>query len=1424
MAQHELLVKLGLQSDSFTRNLKNVNNQLKMTEAELKKAESATQNFDKSQNGLKTRLDSLRNTQELLTAKTTLYKNKITELKGTIAQNAEAHTKLGNKLTEEKRKLAELEATHGKTSKAYKTQKKVVNDLQTEYDKSKKKIENMNLSLQRHQTELLKTETNLNKVQRSIREVNFDRMTVGLQNMSNNLLTFSSRCDAISKKLGSLGRTMSMGITLPAVGMGRAIVKTGSEFEASMSKVGALSRATGDDFKQLENKAREMGEATSFTAKDSADALGYMALAGWDTHEMLVGIEPVLRAAEAGGTDLATTSDLVTDSMATLGLQADDLGGYLDVVARASATSNTEMDQMLRAYIQAGGAMSRFNIPLAESGALIGILANRGMKAEQAGRSFSSIMINLIKPTGESAKALKELNISAYDSQGKFKGVEKVLLELHNELNKTENGVAKYTDKQKDMFLSMIGGKTQIRTLDALLAGVADTTANGSTEFQNLKKELENCDGALEDMAFTMKDNLQGDWEKFTSALDDVALTIYDLVQPALREFVQWLTGLAEKFKALSPETQMFIVKTVAMAAAAGPLILVLAGVFKVLSIVTGGIGGAIKGFLSFGKTMGNVLGLVKGGMSVWGALGTTIAGFPAIVAGFVLAIWGIIAALGENENWLARIQEKYKTFGTVISGVCEFLAGVFQLTIGNIIILLGTLGKVMIKAITLQWDEIDDVIREGGSKIAQNSEKAFDNMAMQSTQAISRMRDMTSTELRGLTTDMELILKELPNLTYDNAGQMANKFADGLKDLDYKSISILSSTSDTMNMLFRNISEGMDNKDAVAQYTSNLQSLARTGGVSADELKSEIERTLNLINNNMKDSGDRFAREAEGVWDKFKAVSSQGVKEAAGDIAKHITTLDISTLRGLQNMGQNWGNIFRNLKLDGTVPVEEMTNQIETNIRKMANENPKYIENLQKEMKTHFDKMPKDAQDNLLKLTEEVSKGSDGAVNASAGKGQKINENLKIDTTQQTQEELNNTQQAINNSTNPMGQSAKNVAEGAKNAFGEGLNGMDTVTNNKMAEQAQNMLNGGEGVKQAMGNNANSSVDGFTQSWDANSGRINQSVNSTFDNINRLTLLKWGNTTQGLSQVAMWLGTVSGKAASTKNAMTPLTAMRWGNTTQGLSQVSSWLSRVTSGANQTKGAMTPLTAMRWGNTTKGLSEVVKWLRNVTTASKQTENALKAVTRVTFGSITKGLSEVVKWLNNVKSSANTAKSYLQSLASVRFGGVTKGLSEVNRWLGIVKSSAGSTRSALSSVAAARAAVPKSISAEPKMIARALQANADENKIAILSNMPDINAYATNVGNLNQARGIESGIANVYSQGKAVAEEAMSGTLVQMLMQQNQMLMQILGSDRDIVLNNNMIVDGKVLAKTTVRHTENILSERERRKNRLGGNL
>ena len=333
-----------------------------------------------------------------------------------------------------------------------------------------------------------------------------------------------------SKGLGDLpGKFKSIALSVGGLfgggAIGKDVVNTYATFEESMSKVQALSGATGQDLDNLRNKAKEMGEKTSKSASESADALGYMALAGWDTQQMLDGIEPILRASEAGQMDLARCSDLVTDSMSAMGIQTEDLGHYLDVCTKAQSSSNTSLDQLMEAYIGCGGTLKNMNVPVEESATLLGTLANRGIKGSEAGNALNSVLVNLMGVGGEAGKALDALGVSMYNADGTNKGVTNTLKDLSAALGNC-------TQEQKDQFEAAIGGKTQMDTLQALLSGLSE-------EYNDLNGKVKDSNGYLNESARIMKDNLKGQWDTFSSEMEGVKIAIGERLAPILKNVMQ---------------------------------------------------------------------------------------------------------------------------------------------------------------------------------------------------------------------------------------------------------------------------------------------------------------------------------------------------------------------------------------------------------------------------------------------------------------------------------------------------------------------------------------------------------------------------------------------------------------------------------------------------------------------------------------------------------------------------------------------------------------------------------------------------------------------------------------------------------------------------------------------------------------------
>ncbi|MEE8037008.1 phage tail tape measure protein, partial [Clostridioides difficile] len=398
-----------------------------------------------------------------------------------------------------------------------------------------------------------------------------------LNNVQNNLKSVGTS----ALKAGGL-------ITAGVGGAFAAATKVGTEFESAMSQVKATfgNSLKPGDFEALSKAARDAGKATTKTAADSANALQYMGLAGWDVQKSMHALMPVLNLSEAASMDLGLASDLVTDSMSSMCLEVDKvsksgkvlagagLSEYLDKVANASTKSNTSIQQLMEAFNVAGGTFSNLKVPLSEATAIMGILANRGVKGTDAGHALNSIMVNLTTGAGQAGKAMKKLGVSAFDNQGKFKGMSNVLKEV---ANKTKG----MTDEQKNYYLSAIGGKTQLKTLQKLLDGVGN-------EYDSLKKKIDNSKGALKTMSDVMKDNTKGGLATLKSALEETGITIYYQLKPAIASVVDNLTKMTVWFNNLSEPIKRVITNVMLSVGAFGVLLLTIGAVSLIVSKAIG--------------------------------------------------------------------------------------------------------------------------------------------------------------------------------------------------------------------------------------------------------------------------------------------------------------------------------------------------------------------------------------------------------------------------------------------------------------------------------------------------------------------------------------------------------------------------------------------------------------------------------------------------------------------------------------------------------------------------------------------------------------------------------------------------------------------------------------------------------------------
>lgn len=460
--------------------------------------------------------------------------------------------------------------------------------------------------------------------------------------VGNSIKTLGNGISNVGGIITNVGKGMTNYITKPLLNIGAASIQTAMTFDRQMSRVSAVTGETGTNFTTLRKLAIDMGSKTTKTATEAAEAIEYMGLAGWDMGQIQKGLEPILRASEAGMMDLGLTSDLVTDSMSALGIGINDITRYLNIAANAQNMSNQSMRQFLEAMLIAGGTFKRLETPLEEAGALLGVLAERGYKGSRAGRALISIMNNLTVKSGQSGKAMKELGIETYDTNGKFKGITVILKELNAKF-------AKLTDEQRDTYIQMIGGKMRTKELDALLNGT-------STTLDKFTKRLYNSDGALSKMAETMQKNLGGQVIKLKSILEGIAIQIGTLLTPIISAFVKVLQNLSEWFFNLDTTTKYIILAFSGLLASIGPIIVIIGSLITSVGVLVTAIGGLIT-----------LIGTV--GLPVIAAVTAAIIALPIYIGALVAGIGSFVAILGTLLARLGILGDGLATIKALISG-----------------------------------------------------------------------------------------------------------------------------------------------------------------------------------------------------------------------------------------------------------------------------------------------------------------------------------------------------------------------------------------------------------------------------------------------------------------------------------------------------------------------------------------------------------------------------------------------------------------------------------------------------------------------------------------------------------------------------------------------------------------------------------
>ncbi|EKC6435500.1 phage tail tape measure protein [Staphylococcus pseudintermedius] len=544
-------------------------------------------------------------------------------------------------MTSYKNRIRELDA-------ATKQQRNNVKELRKQYEQMVKDKGANNAAAVRLRTEYNKQADTLNRLEHELEQTvdgfkRFQKEAQEAARVSNSsfgrlgqkFTDIGPKLTSVGESMKSVGRSMSMYVTAPVVaGFGLAAKKS-IDFDDSMRKVKATSGATGKEFNLLRDKALEMGAKTKFSASESAEALQYMSLAGWDTKDMLNGIDGVMQLAAASGEDLGQVSDIVTDGLSAFGLKAKDSSHFADVLAQTSSKANTDVSGLGEAFKYVAPVAGSFGFSVEDTSIALGLMANSGVKASQAGTALKSMMTKLAKPTGEAKKTMESLGISITDSEGKMLPFRDIMDQLRGSLG----GLSK---AQQSAAVKTLFGQEA-------MSGILPIINASDEDYQKLTKSIDNSAGASKRMSDEMEGGIGGSIRKMKSAIESMAISIGDVLAPHIRRAADFLAMLADKFTSMPGWVKTGVVGLGVFVASLGPLILTTGMFTAALGSIMTTLGPLMTGIVKAGGLM-NFLGtkapfaakgltLVGGAFKfMLGPVGLAIAAVVAIGTAFVVA------------------------------------------------------------------------------------------------------------------------------------------------------------------------------------------------------------------------------------------------------------------------------------------------------------------------------------------------------------------------------------------------------------------------------------------------------------------------------------------------------------------------------------------------------------------------------------------------------------------------------------------------------------------------------------------------------------------------------------------------------------------------------------------------------------------
>ena len=956
-------------ASKYNSDLKQIQQNLTLLRSEMKVCNTQYATSANSVEALSKKQEIYSKEIEQVGKKIKTYADAIEEQKNKQNQAAQNIELYSGKLETAKQKLEALEKSGSATNEELEEQKQVVGDLEKKLEEANGQYTSSETAIKRFSTAQNNAQAELNKLNGELNQNDkyLDEAKSSADGCATSIDQYGNEIDEAGKKTSDFGEIVKGSLTVDAIEAGlKALVNgikqvaefsydAGASFEASMSKVQAISGATGADLDELTAKAKEMGATTMFSATEAADALQYMAMAGWKADEMISGLPAIMDLAAASGENLATVSDIVTDDLTAFGLSAEDAGHFADVLAAASSNANTNVSMMGETFKYAGATAGAMGYDIEDLAVATGLMANAGIKASNAGTALRSIITRMAKPTKESQAAMDKFGVSLDDGQGHMYSFMEIM-------EKLRDGFSGLTEAEKAQYAAMLAGKTG-------MSGLLAVVNASESDFQKLVGSIENCNGAAKEMADVMQDNLKGKITILQSALEGLGISVYDVFSDDLKTGVEAATGAIDRLHD-SVENGDIGVSLNKMSDALGNMIEnavelgedvlpVLIDAFTWILDHGATVAGTIAGIMAFKTTMDVAAGAVAAFNAVCAANPYVL--LAAGIAALSGALIGLIADTAKANEAVEEINEHYGKLNQSIDDYCK---------------------KSDEKKASLEAEEkasmkLVDELAELQSKTHLTSEEQVRQKAIideLNTQypdlnlAIDDQTGKLNMSTDAIRNNIDALLEQSKALAaQEDMVEIAKKLYDAEKQV----ADIEKQQEETMKEVSEARQQAVDELEEYGRVTDETQEKV----TAATENQEAYAQQLQETQNNIEELTERYQTAADYVSEaNEQMVESTG--EATDQLAESWQELSDEQQEELDKMVQDideFSGAFSRMATEASVSLAEMNSNLEHNAQAMND----YAENIHKAMDLAAASTDVNTKDIVNYL---ISMGTDGA------------------------------------------------------------------------------------------------------------------------------------------------------------------------------------------------------------------------------------------------------------------------------------------------------------------------------------------------------------------------------------------------------------------------------------------------------------